>query len=221
MTSPEGRPRCARDELHLLPDSSTTPSDAWSDGQRCPSEAPARRLSNVIDLQDPARILECSQLERQRKFQNLVRRYVLRRTCQRALITNTDSPAATCHKYFTAARVPTVIPRRVSRATSAVLPDRTGLRRSSRRELWPTTSPARATPTGDCALMSSKFRPALSRLKALSTHTLETEKPVMRPMRGRSNGSGHRMQWHVLSTVDTRPKRIRSQSGRAFTIVSP
>ncbi|KAF3006511.1 hypothetical protein E8E13_005009 [Curvularia kusanoi] len=50
------------------------------------SPALGHRLSNVIDVHDPARIVECSQLERQRKFQYLVRRYLsqIRHGCKSA-----------------------------------------------------------------------------------------------------------------------------------------
>ncbi|CAO2655590.1 Nn.00g043930.m01.CDS01 [Neocucurbitaria sp. VM-36] len=36
----------------------------------------ARRVSNVVDVQDPNRVLECSQLGRQLRFQQLVRQYL-------------------------------------------------------------------------------------------------------------------------------------------------
>ncbi|KAF2130351.1 ubiquitin-protein ligase E3A, partial [Dothidotthia symphoricarpi CBS 119687] len=41
-----------------------------------PPDAPRRRLSNVIDVQDALRVVECSQVERQLKFQHLVRHYL-------------------------------------------------------------------------------------------------------------------------------------------------
>ncbi|KAJ4983913.1 Ubiquitin-protein ligase E3A [Stagonosporopsis vannaccii] len=76
MTSLESGSQHPRDEPPSLHDSSKRSADARSTGYRDSSEALQRRLSNVIDVQDPARILECSQLERQRSFQHLVRRYL-------------------------------------------------------------------------------------------------------------------------------------------------
>ncbi|EMD68276.1 hypothetical protein COCSADRAFT_80909 [Bipolaris sorokiniana ND90Pr] len=44
---------------------------------RRPSRAlDSTRLSNVVEVQDPRRVLECSQTERQRQFQHLVRHYL-------------------------------------------------------------------------------------------------------------------------------------------------
>ncbi|EUC49153.1 hypothetical protein COCMIDRAFT_85459 [Bipolaris oryzae ATCC 44560] len=47
------------------------------DPPRRPSRAlDIARLSNVVEVQDPRRVLECSQTERQRQFQHLVRHYM-------------------------------------------------------------------------------------------------------------------------------------------------
>ena len=169
MTSSEGGPRRPRDGLRSLSSFSTTPSDVRSNGQRRSSQALERRVSNVIDVQDPARIIECSQLERQRKFQYLVRWYVLGGTCQRALITHAHERAATCHRYYTVVRAPIVTPQHASHATSAVPLSPIDRRRSSPHEHLPITSPVKATLTADCVLMSSRCPLALSKLKVLST----------------------------------------------------
>ncbi|KAF3044320.1 hypothetical protein E8E12_007644 [Didymella heteroderae] len=76
MTSSEGGPQRPRDEPRSLPCTSTASSDVRSTSRKDSPHPLERRLSNVIDVQDPARIIECSQLERQRKFQYLVRRYL-------------------------------------------------------------------------------------------------------------------------------------------------
>jgi len=85
MTTSEGGPRCPRDEQSASSPSVATPSDGAPDHRRS-LQALERRLSNVIDVQDPARIIECSRLERQRNFQYLVRRYVSDGVCQRLVI---------------------------------------------------------------------------------------------------------------------------------------
>ncbi|KAF1845100.1 ubiquitin-protein ligase E3A [Cucurbitaria berberidis CBS 394.84] len=61
--------------------SSSTSSSASTDGEgsrRRARSSPglAHRLSNVIDLREPSRIVECSQIERQLRFQHLVRQYL-------------------------------------------------------------------------------------------------------------------------------------------------
>ncbi|KAJ8108215.1 hypothetical protein OPT61_g8330 [Boeremia exigua] len=76
MTSSQGGPRRPRDEPQSLLDPGIVRPDGSSTGHRHASQALERRLSNVIDVRDPARIVECSQLERQRRVQNLVRHYL-------------------------------------------------------------------------------------------------------------------------------------------------
>lgn len=166
MTSSEGGFRHPRDESRSLSSSNTAPSDAQSNSRKDSPQPLERRLSNVIDVQDPTRIIECSHLERQRKFQYLVRRYVWGSTCQLLLITHAHEPAATYHRYYTAVRAPIVIPQHVSHATSAMLPSLIDRRPFSLHELWPTSLPARATPTADSAPTSSRSPRAHSRLKA-------------------------------------------------------
>ncbi|KZM28505.1 uncharacterized protein EKO05_0005998 [Ascochyta rabiei] len=76
MTTSEGGPRCPRDEPKASSSSSTTPSDAPSEPRRRSSQLLEHRLGNVVDVQDPSRLIECSHLERQRQFQYLVRHYL-------------------------------------------------------------------------------------------------------------------------------------------------
>ena len=153
MTTSERGPRGSRDEPNASSPPNIAPSRIRPDRQTS-STALEHRLSNVIDVQNPARIIECSHLERQRKFQYLVRRYVLVATSQRALITHANQAAATCHRSSTAVRAPPVIPQRASHAISAVLPSPIDRRPSSPHERLPTTSPAKATLIVGSALMS-------------------------------------------------------------------
>ena len=72
MSATGGGLQHPRDGLHSS--SRPTSPSASTDAERPRSPTVlARRLSNIIDLQDPSRVVECSQIERQLHFQHLVR----------------------------------------------------------------------------------------------------------------------------------------------------
>ncbi|KAF1997373.1 hypothetical protein P154DRAFT_622510 [Amniculicola lignicola CBS 123094] len=79
MTHPSRGPR---DPHHVSRSTSDAPSRSKPGNgaprrHRTPDKAPLQRhLSNVVDVEDATRLVECSQLQRQLQFQHLVRRYL-------------------------------------------------------------------------------------------------------------------------------------------------
>jgi hypothetical protein len=53
----------------------------------------------VVDVEDASRLMECSQIQRQIRFQHLVRRLVL--AIQGITSMDADREIATCHKFCT------------------------------------------------------------------------------------------------------------------------
>lgn len=120
MTGPSrGTPRPLRNDTYVpvSSNSSVSPSPERAPAHRPQHQALEHHLRNIVDVEEPSRLMECSQLQRQRQFQYLVRRLVLSsKTCPNRFI---DGGVVIFPKYSMAVRMRIARLQPVSVARSA------------------------------------------------------------------------------------------------------
>jgi hypothetical protein len=156
MMAPSRGPLDPQPDTRSVSNSTASTSSTTADRTRIHSRrlsgALERRLSNVVDVEEASRLLECSQIQRQIRFQHLVRRLVL--AIQSTSRMDADREIATSHKFCTGVTRQTVLRPHVSAATSASSSDLFELQLNSPHARWPTFSQVKTTHTTACVHIS-------------------------------------------------------------------